>query len=72
MVHAAETGTVGAAAGEPAGRCPRHLLVREGNEADGTWRASVSRVQETGRRVPTVVQVRAGGLRPPGLPEAYE
>jgi hypothetical protein len=50
-----------------------HLLAWEKNEADGTWQAGVSWVQETGRRrTHKVVQVRAASLRPLELPEAYQ
>jgi hypothetical protein len=44
-----------------------HLLVRERNDADGTRRAWVSWVQETGgRRVPKPVPARPVGLHPLG------
>ena len=50
-----------------------HLLAWEKVEADGTWWAWVSWVQETGGRyVHKVVQVRADGLRPLEPPEAYQ
>ena len=64
---------MGAAAYEPDGRRRWHLLIRERSEADGTWQAWVSWVQQTGgRRVPNVAQILAGGLRPRGLPEACQ
>src|SRR5215472_17737144 len=50
-----------------------HLLARELLDVDGTWRAWVSWVQESGGRpVHSVVDVRACGLRPLEPPEAYE
>jgi len=50
-----------------------HLLAWEKNEADGTWWAWGSWVQETGRRrAHKVVQVRAASLRPLEPPEAYQ
>jgi hypothetical protein len=50
-----------------------HLLASEKNEADGTWWAWVSGVQETGRRrAHQVVQVRAACLRPLEPPGAYQ
>jgi len=50
-----------------------HLLAWEKNEADRSWWAWVSWVQETsGRPVHKVVQVRAASLRPREPPEAYE
>ena len=50
-----------------------HLLASEKNEADGTWQAWVSWVQETGRRrAHKVVQVRAASVRPREPPEAYQ
>ena len=50
-----------------------HLLAREKNEADGTWWAWVSWVQETGgRHVHKVVQVRAASRRPLEPPEAHQ
>jgi hypothetical protein len=42
-----------------------HLLAWERHERDGSWWAWVSWIQESGdRRLHTVVQVRAGSLRP--------
>ncbi len=50
-----------------------HLLVWEKVEADGSWWAWVSWVQESGgRHVHKVVQVPASGLRPLEAPEAYQ
>jgi hypothetical protein len=50
-----------------------HLLAWEKNEADGTWWAWVSWVQETGgRHVPKVVQVRAASLRLLEPPETHQ
>ena len=50
-----------------------HLLAWELTEVDGTWRAWVSWVQESGGRpVHKVVEVTASGLLPLEAPEAYE
>jgi hypothetical protein len=50
-----------------------HLLAWEKVEADGSWWAWVSWVQESGgRHVHKVVQVPAAGLCPLEAPEAYE
>lgn len=50
-----------------------HLLAGEKNEADGTWRAWVPWVQETGRRrAHKVARVRAASLRPREPPKAYQ
>jgi hypothetical protein len=50
-----------------------HLLASEKNEADGTWWARVSWVQETGRRrARKVVQARAASVRPLEPPEASQ
>lgn len=49
-----------------------HLLAWEKNEAEGTWWAWVSWVQETGgRHVHKMVQVRAASLRLLEPPEAH-
>jgi hypothetical protein len=57
------------ALGPPLGEVPigvaGHLLAWKKNEADGTWQAWVSWVQEAGRRrAHKVVQARAASLRP--------
>src|SRR5215469_2120953 len=71
-VHGAGTG-VGAAGGGTAGRAVGHLLARDKNEAGGSWRAWVSRAQETGgRHVHKVIRVRAASPRPPEPPEACQ
>jgi hypothetical protein len=58
---------------EMSGGAVGHLSARENSEADGTGRAWVSWVQETGgRHVPTVVQVRAASLRPLEPPGACQ
>ena len=50
-----------------------HLLAWELMEVDGTWRAWVSWVQESGGRpVHKVVDVAASGLQPLEASEAYE
>ncbi len=50
-----------------------HLLAWERIEADGSWWAWVSWVQESGgRHVHKVVQVPATSLRPLEAPEAYQ
>jgi len=50
-----------------------HLLAWELLEVDGTWRAWVSWVQESGGRpIHKVVDVLASALRPVEPPEAYE
>jgi hypothetical protein len=50
-----------------------HLLAREKNEAEGTWWAWVSQMQETGgRHVHQVVQARAASLGPLEPPEAFQ
>jgi hypothetical protein len=50
-----------------------HLLASEKNEADGTWCARVSWVQETGRRrTHKVVQACAASLHPLEPPEASQ
>jgi hypothetical protein len=50
-----------------------HLLAWEKNEANGTWRARVSWVQETGgRHVHKVVQIPAASLRPLEPPGACQ
>ena len=50
-----------------------HLLASEKNEADGTWQAWGSWVQETGRRrAHKVVQARAASLCPQEPPGASQ
>jgi hypothetical protein len=50
-----------------------HLLAWELMEIDGTWRAWVSWIQQSGGRpLHKVVSVRASGLRPLEEPESYE
>ena len=50
-----------------------HLLAWELREVDGTWRAWVSWVHESGGRpIHKVVDVTASGLQPLEAPEAYE